>query len=260
MTPAGNTGANAPPLLDVDRLSAGYGKSTVVRELSLNVGAGEAIALLGPNGHGKTTTFETVSGLIRPTGGIIRFDGADISRKNPTDIVRRGLTHIPQGSQLFPRLTVQENLLLGGRLPRAKPHRQAALARVQGLFPKLVQRRDQLVGTLSGGERQMVAIGMGLMAQPKLLILDEPTLGLTPKVRSEILESLHEVRASGLSLLVADGDIDFLFALTDRWYLVELGRVVGSGTAAERPTQDEVMAMYVGGTVDPTTTRGGTDD
>jgi branched-chain amino acid transport system ATP-binding protein len=234
------------PLLEVDAVSAGYGRTTIVRELSVHVEPGEAVALLGPNGHGKTTLLETVSGLIRPTGGDIRFDGDGIAKKNPTWIARQGLTHIPQGSQLFPRLTVTENLMLGGRLGRAKPHRAESLARVQELFPKLVQRRDQLVGTLSGGERQMVAIGMGLMARPRLLILDEPTLGLAPKVRTEILEALREVRGTGLSLLVADGDVDFLFDLTDRWYLIELGRVVGSGTAAQRPTAQEVMEMYIG--------------
>jgi branched-chain amino acid transport system ATP-binding protein len=235
------------PLLDVDGLVAGYGKATVVRELSFHVQPGEAIALLGPNGHGKTTTLSAVSGLIRATGGSIRFEDDDITRRSATEIVLRGLTQIPQGSRLFPGLTVDENLMLGGRLPRAKKHRPETLEMVRDLFPKLVQRRTQLVGTLSGGERQMVAIGMGLMAKPTLLILDEPTLGLAPRVRSEILAALREIRASGLSLVVADGDIDFLFELTDRWYLIELGRVVGSGDSANRPSQEEVMSMYVGG-------------
>lgn len=236
------------PLLEIAGLRAGYGRSTVLRGIDVTVGRGEAIALLGPNGHGKTTLLDTVSGLIRPTAGTIRFDGEDIVRRDPTDIFRRGLVHIPQGSLLFPRLTVHENVLLGSRQPEARAHRGDTLELVHTLFPKLQQRRDQLVGTLSGGERQMVAIAMGLMARPELLILDEPTLGLAPKVRLEILAALKQVQGTGLTLVVADGDVDFLFELTDRWYLIELGRVVGKGSADQRPSQQEVMDMYVGGT------------
>jgi len=233
-------------ILSIDELSTGYGRTTIVRSLSLNVKRGEAVALLGPNGHGKTTLLSAVSGLLKTTAGSVAFDGTDITNHSPTAIVRQGLSQIPQGSRLFPLLTVDENLILASRTARAKQDRADTLALVRDLFPKLVERKDQLVGTLSGGERQMVAIGMGLMAKPLLLILDEPTLGLAPKVRSEILASLRAIRETGLSLLVADGDIDFLFDLTDRWYLVELGRIVGSGTAAERPSDAEVMDMYVG--------------
>jgi branched-chain amino acid transport system ATP-binding protein len=233
-------------ILSIDELSTGYGRTTIVRSLSLNVKRGEAVALLGPNGHGKTTLLSAVSGLLKTTAGSVAFDGTDITNHSPTAIVRRGLSQIPQGSRLFPLLSVDENLILASRTARAKQDRAETLTLVRDLFPKLVERKDQLVGTLSGGERQMVAIGMGLMAKPLLLILDEPTLGLAPKVRSEILASLRAIRETGLSLLVADGDIDFLFDLTDRWYLVELGRVVGSGTAAERPSDAEVMDMYVG--------------
>lgn len=236
------------PLLEIAGLRAGYGRATVLRGIDVTVGRGEAIALLGPNGHGKTTLLDTVSGLIRPTAGSIRFKDEDIVRRDPTEIFRRGLVHIPQGSLLFPRLTVHENVLLGSRQPEARAHRSETLELVHTLFPKLQQRRDQLVGTLSGGERQMVAIAMGLMARPELLILDEPTLGLAPKVRLEILAALKQVQGTGLTLVVADGDVDFLFELTDRWYLIELGRVVGKGSADQRPSQQEVMDMYVGGT------------
>jgi branched-chain amino acid transport system ATP-binding protein len=237
-------------ILAIDGLSTGYGRTTIVRSLSLNVGRGEAVALLGPNGHGKTTLLSAVSGLLKTATGSVVFDGADITNHSPTAIVRRGLSQIPQGSRLFPLLSVDENLILASRTGRARAERAETLTLVRDLFPKLVERKDQLVGTLSGGERQMVAIGMGLMARPLLLILDEPTLGLAPKVRSEILAALRAIRETGLSLLVADGDIDFLFDLTDRWYLVELGRIVGSGTAAERPSDAEVMDMYVGNSPD----------
>lgn len=235
------------PLLGISGLHAGYGRLPVVRGLSLTVSPGEAVALLGPNGHGKTTALRAVAGLGRTSAGEVRFDGQDITGAKAYDIVGRGLVHVPQGDRLFPRLTVRENLTLASRLRHARPHRAQTLATVEELFPKLAQRRDQLVGTLSGGERQMVAIGMGLMARPRLLVLDEPTLGLAPKVRHEILETLHEVRRTGLSLLVADGDVEFLFDLTDRWHVIELGRIVGSGTADVVPTHEEMMDLYVGG-------------
>ncbi|MGW6459279.1 ABC transporter ATP-binding protein [Streptomyces sp. NPDC055078] len=236
----------AGDLLDVRELHAGYGRLPVVRALSFRVAPGEAVALLGPNGHGKTTALRAIAGLGRTSSGTVRFDGKDITGRRPYDIVGRGLMQVPQGNQLFPRLTVRENLMLAGRLPHAKPHRRETLATVLELFPKLGTRGEQLVGTLSGGERQMVAIGMGLMARPTLLVLDEPTLGLAPKVRYEILETLRGIRSSGLSLLVADGDIDFLFELTDRWYLVEMGRIADSGSADVKPSHKEVMDMYIG--------------
>lgn len=237
-------------LLDVQAVRAGYGRITVLKDLSLCVGSSESVALLGANGHGKTTLLEVLSGVVRATSGAVTFDGRVITGQSPHVIAEMGLIHVPQGNPLFPRLTVLENLMLGGRLRRARSSRSTAMEQVYDLFPKLRERSGQLVGTLSGGERQMVAIGMGLMAQPRLLILDEPTLGLAPKVRAEILRALREVRARGLTLLVTDGDIDFLFDLTDRWYGVELGRVVSEGTAAERPSREEVMNMYVGSAKD----------
>jgi len=233
-------------ILDVVGLRAGYGHSTVVRGIDLRVEPGEAIALLGPNGHGKTTALSAITGLVKATGGTVSFRGGDITRHSATSIVRAGITHVPQGDRLFSGLTVRENLLLAGRQPRAKRQRAESLEFVHELFPKVLARRGQLVGTLSGGERQMVAIGMGLMACPDLLILDEPTLGLAPKVRAEIQLALERVRARGLSLIVADGDVDFLFAVTDRWYLIELGRVVREDTSANRPSEEAVMEMFIG--------------
>lgn len=234
------------PLLSVHDLQAGYGRLPVVRSFSIEVMPGEALALLGPNGHGKTTALRAISGLGRTSSGRVIFDGSDITGMPAYRIVNQGMMHVPQGNQLFPRLTVKENLALAGGIPAARGQREETLEMVQGLFPKLRQRRGQLVGTLSGGERQMVAIGMGLMAKPKLLVLDEPTLGLAPKIRYEILETLHEVRRLGLSLIVADGDIEFLFELADRWHFVELGRIVSSGTTDVKPSHEEVMDLYVG--------------
>ncbi|AOY72959.1 ABC transporter ATP-binding protein [Arthrobacter sp. TES] len=234
------------PLLRVRNLVAGYGRLPVVRSFSLDVASGEAVALLGPNGHGKTTALRAVAGLGKTSSGEVTLEGRNITGTPAYTVVDHGMMHVPQGNQLFPRLSIRENLLLAGRIPRARNGRTQTLEMVHELFPKLLQRREQLVGTLSGGERQMVAIGMGLMAKPKLLVLDEPTLGLAPKVRYEILETLHEIRALGLSLIVADGDVDFLFELTDRWHLVELGRIVAGGTTDVKPSHEEVMDMYIG--------------
>ncbi|MEU1883678.1 ABC transporter ATP-binding protein [Streptosporangium sp. NPDC020072] len=233
--------------LSVREVTAGYGRAQVVNGISLSVGRGEALALLGPNGHGKTTLLRAITGLAPLTAGTVELDGERIDRLATPAIVERGLMHVPQGSTLFPRLTVDESLNLAGRLRRARPVRDANLDLVLGLFPKLAERRGQPVGAMSGGERQMLAIAMGIMANPSVLILDEPTLGLAPKVRHEILRTLLDVRASGLSLLVADGDVDFLFGLADTWQVVELGRTVGHGTTDQKPTQEQMMAMFVGG-------------
>lgn len=246
------------PVLRIENVSAGYGKLTVVNSVSLDIAEGTSVALFGPNGHGKTTLLRAITGLGRMSSGRVVFRGEDITGLPASKIARTGLVHVPQGSTLFPRLTVSENLRLGGRAAHARPHRAETLERVEELFPKLAQRRDQLVGTLSGGERQMVAIGMGLMAKPSLLILDEPSLGLAPKVRSEIAETLSSIRETGLTLLLTDGDIDFLFDLSDEWKFFEEGRITSGGSAADRPSHEEVMAMYVGhGTQTPATGKNG---
>ncbi|WP_283135013.1 ABC transporter ATP-binding protein [Rhizohabitans arisaemae] len=246
--------------LSVTNVTAGYGKLQVVNGISLSVGRGEALALLGPNGHGKTTLLRAITGLGPLTGGTVELDGERIDRLGTPAIVERGLMHVPQGCTLFPRLTVGESLNLAGRLKRARRVRSANLELVLGLFPKLVERRGQPVGAMSGGERQMLAIAMGIMANPSVLILDEPTLGLAPKVRHEILRTLLDIRATGLSLLVADGDVDFLFGLADTWCVVELGRTVGRGTTEEKPTQEQMMAMFVGGAHAPTALAAGPDE
>ncbi|GAA4082998.1 ABC transporter ATP-binding protein [Nocardioides kongjuensis] len=237
--------------LTIDRLAAGYGRLQVVKGISLELGAGRALALLGPNGHGKTTLLRAITGLGPITSGTVELDGERIEKLTTPEIVERGLMHVPQGDMLFPRLTVNESLTLAGRLRRARGQRATNLSLVLDLFPRVAERRHQLVGTMSGGERQMLAIGMGIMANPSVLILDEPTLGLAPKVRHEILTRLLDVRQAGLSLLVADGDVDFLFGLADEWHVIELGRIVGSGTTENRPTHEQMMAMYVGASSTP---------
>lgn len=233
-------------LLQIDRVSAGYGKINVVNDVSLDIAQGTSVGLFGPNGHGKTTLLRAVTGLGKTSSGRVSFEGNEISGMSASAIAKTGLVHVPQGSLLFPKLSVAENLWLGGRSSRARKYRTETLEQVQDLFPKLAERRTQLVGTLSGGERQMVAIGMGLMAKPSLLILDEPSLGLAPKVRGEITETLQKIRETGLTLLLTDGDIDFLFDLTDEWRFFEEGRITSNGLSSNRPRREEIMAMYVG--------------
>ncbi len=239
------------PILEVQDAYAGYGRLEVVKGIGLQLMAGAALGLLGPNGHGKTTLLRAITGLGQLTRGSVKLDGQEIAGASTTTIVQMGLMHVPQASQLFPRLSVAESLSLAGRLERARPHREENLAMVFDLFPRLAERRRQEVGTMSGGERQMLAIAMGIMATPTVLILDEPTLGLAPKVRHEILRTLLEVRRTGLSLIVADGDVDFLFSLCDQWQVIELGRTIASGSTEDRPTHEQMMQMYVGATHTP---------
>jgi branched-chain amino acid transport system ATP-binding protein len=234
-------------LLEVQDVRGGYGQIEVLRGITLHVCEGEAVGLLGPNGHGKTTLLRTISGLQRPRSGAISFAGTDITSGSPRTIVERGLVHVPQGNRLFPDCTVHENLLLGAYPRRARNQRDQRLALVYDLFPQLTERRRQPCGTLSGGERQMVAIGVGLMADPVLLVLDEPTLGLAPKVRYELQSRIEEIRRLGVSLVVADGDLEFLHALTDRRYVVDLGRVTMEQRGTDEVSEDEVVALYFSG-------------
>jgi branched-chain amino acid transport system ATP-binding protein len=234
------------PHLEITDAHCGYGRLQVVKGISLTLAQGESLALLGPNGHGKTTLLRAITGLGRLTQGRVTMRGRDITGVKTTAIVELGLTHVPQGNALFPELTVNESLLLAGRLRRARAQRDTNLAMAFDLFPRLRERRHQRVGSMSGGERQMLSIAMGLMSNPEVLILDEPTLGLAPKVRQEMLATLLEIRRTGRGLLVADGDIDFLFSLTDRWQVIELGRTVATGSTADRPSQEQMMEMYVG--------------
>jgi branched-chain amino acid transport system ATP-binding protein len=234
-------------LLEVEDLRGGYGQIEVLRGITVRVLEAEAVGLLGPNGHGKTTLMRTISGLRRPRAGAIRFAGASIVKASPRTIVDRGLVHVPQGNRLFPDCTVHENLLLGAYAKRARRRRDERLELVYGLFPRLAERRRQLCGTLSGGERQMVAIAVGLMADPVLLMLDEPTLGLAPRIRDEVRSMIEEIRRMGVALVIADGDLEFLHALTDRRYVVELGRVAMEQHGTDDVSDDEVVAMYFSG-------------
>jgi branched-chain amino acid transport system ATP-binding protein len=233
-------------MLKVTDLQAGYGGSEVLHSLSLEVRDGEAVVLLAPNGHGKTTLLRTISGLVHPTAGTIEFDGQVISNLRASDVVAAGVIHIPQGDLPFPELTVMENLLMGAYKPEAWVQRKQRLDTVFSLFPMLGERTNQLARTLSGGERRMLALGRGLMGQAKILLIDEPSLGLAPFLIENVYRTIREINQSGLSILLADENADNIEGLADRVYLMESGTVVKEGTAAEMLKSETLLAAYLG--------------
>jgi len=233
-------------LLDVAGLEAGYGAVRVLRGLSIHVDEGESIGLFGPNGHGKTTLLRTISGLLRPTGGSIAFEGADITALRPPAIVEAGLIHSPQGNTLFGNMRIAETLDLAAFGRRARAEAARHLDEVYALFPRLAERKQQFAKTLSGGERQMLSIGCALMCAPRLLMLDEPTLGLSPRLKEELAGAIARISKAGVPLIVVEQDVEFLLSLTDRLYMIEHGEVVREIDKANAPDHDEVMRLYFG--------------
>lgn len=234
------------PLLEVDSVTAGYGAFPVLRGVSIQAQSGEAVGLFGPNGHGKTTLLRTISGLLKSDTGAVRFDGQNISGARPSDIVTMGLVHAQQGNALFGDMEVLETLELAAFTTRARPARTETLKQVHALFPRLAERRHQLVRTLSGGERQMLSIGCALMCQPRLLMLDEPTLGLSPRLKEELAGAIGEIGASGIPLVVVEQDVEFLLELADRLYLLEHGEITREIDRANAPDHQEIIEMYFG--------------
>ncbi|MGD0612304.1 MAG: ABC transporter ATP-binding protein [Anaerolineales bacterium] len=238
----------APPLLEVKDLHVGYGEVQVLRGVSIDLQDKERIGLFGPNGHGKTTLLKTISGLLRPWKGEIRFAGKVISGKSPRELVEVGIIQVPQGNTLFPRMSVMENLLIGAYADRAWKKRRQGLERVFELFPRLAERKSQLCRTLSGGERQMLAMGVGLMGHGQVLMLDEPTLGLAPKIKDELREAIQQIAATGVPMILVEQDLEFLLALTDRLLLVQEGRIVLEKTHASSEIEHaRILEMYFGG-------------
>jgi branched-chain amino acid transport system ATP-binding protein len=232
-------------LLDVADLRAGYGETEVLRGIDLNVGGGEIVAVLGSNGVGKSTLNRTLSGVIRARGGTVRFEGADLVGEKPATIVARGLIHVPEGRRIFPNMSVRENLDLGS-YRRGKPHRAANRERVLAIFPRLRERQGQLAGTLSGGEQQMLAIGRGLMAEPKLLILDEPSLGLSPLLVEELFALIARIRADGVAVLVVEQNVVQSLEIADRAYILSEGTFVMSGAAGVIAADPALKRAYLG--------------
>ncbi len=208
----------------------------------------ESIGLVGPNGHGKTTLLHAISGLIRPVTGTISFAGSDITASPPSEIVACGLIHSPQGNTLFGQMGVTETLELSAFTARARVAKREGLDKVYALFPRLAERGNQIASTLSGGERQMLSIGCALMCAPRLLMLDEPTLGLSPRLKEELCEAIGAVAASGIPLLVVEQDVEFLMALTDRLYFIEHGEVTREIDRENAPDHEEIMQLYFGET------------
>jgi len=233
-------------MLKITNLYAGYGGSEVLHSLSLQVGDGEAVVVLGPNGHGKTTLLRAISGLIRPTAGVVEFDGKVISGMRASEIVAAGIIHIPQGDLPFPELTVMENLLMGAYRPDAWIERKQKLEQVFQLFPVLGERTNQLARSLSGGERRMLALGRGLMSKAKLLMIDEPSLGLAPFLIEDVYETIRNIRKTGLSILLADENADQIEGLADRVYLLESGTLVKEGTVDDMLRDEALLAAYLG--------------
>jgi branched-chain amino acid transport system ATP-binding protein len=236
----------SPALLEVDGLSAGYGNVTALWEVSFSVPEGQVVTLLGSNGAGKTTTLRTVSGLLPATGGSIRFAGQDVTRARSDQIVDLGIIHVPEGRQLWARMSVQENLELGAYSARAKPRRAETLERVYSLFPRLKERRRQAAGTLSGGERQMCALGRGLMGLPRLLMLDEPSLGLAPRLVAEMFETVRLLRQQGMTVLLVEQNVHQALELADAGYVLETGRMVLSGSSRALLADQRVRSAYLG--------------
>ena len=232
-------------MLEVRDLAAGYGLFAVLEGIDLDVGTGELVAVLGANGVGKTTLNRALSGLIRARRGRIRFDGADITGADHADIVAAGLIHVPEGRKVFPTLSVRENLLLGA-YARGRAQRAATLAEVLEIFPRLRERLRQIAGSMSGGEQQMLAIGRGLMGQPKLLILDEPSLGLSPVLVEELFALIARLHAGGLAILLVEQNVMASLAIADRAYVIDHGRVAVSASAAELADDPRVKAAYLG--------------
>ncbi len=230
-------------MLEVRGLSAGYEGGDVVHDVDLRVDEGEAVMVIGSNGAGKTTLFRAIVGLRPASAGRVHFAGDDITGSPAQEVVRLGLSFVPAERHLFPRMTVHENLALGAYPSRPDPD---SLTMVFDLFPRLAERRRQLAGTMSGGEQQMLAIGRALMAKPRLLVLDEPTTGLAPKLAAEAYEALNTLRGRGLTVLVAEQQVPLAMALCDRGYVLEGGAITKEGTSADLADDPEVRRAYLG--------------
>src|SRR5918993_4348509 len=234
-------------LLSVNNLEVCYGVISALQDVSLEIAPGEIVTLIGSNGAGKTTLLRTVSGLLQQTRGTVTFDGHDVSITPPHEIVRVGISHVPEGRQVFPAHTVRENLLLGAYQDHDKARVAANLDRCYSLFPVLAERREQRAGTLSGGEQQMLAIGRALMARPQLLLLDEPSLGLAPLVVRKIFQIIREINASGTTIFLVEQNAHMALTVAHRGYVLQTGRVIKTDKASALLEDPDVKKAYLGG-------------
>jgi len=234
-------------LLKADGIRAGYGKLEILHGVSLEVRPREIVSVIGPNGAGKSTAFKTIVGLLHPRSGRVLFDGKDITGLPPYEVVRLGLAYVPQGRIVFPQMTVLENLEMGAYIETDPARVKEALARVYGLFPVLEERKRQVAGSLSGGEQQMVAVGRALMTTPKLILLDEPSLGLSPKFVTLIFEKLLDMKRAGYTMMVVEQNAAKALSVADRGYVLELGQNRFEGTGQTLLNDPEVKRLYLGG-------------
>jgi ABC-type branched-subunit amino acid transport system ATPase component len=235
------------PLLVAESLTAGYGRIDILHDVSLTVAVNEIVSIIGPNGAGKSTVFKTIVGFLTPRAGRVMFNGEEITGRRPDMVLRRGLAYVPQGRIVFPQMTVLENLEMGAYIERDPGRVAAALEQVYAMFPILTERRKQKAGTMSGGEQQMVAIARALMTTPKLILLDEPSLGLSPKFVTLIFEKLVAMRQAGYTLMVVEQNATRALAIADRGYVLELGRNRFEGSGQRLLADPEVKRLYLGG-------------
>lgn len=234
-------------MLKVNEIDVFYGAIQALFSVSLEVKKGEIVTLIGANGAGKSTLLKTISGLIRPRSGTILFEDIDITKKSSMEIVKLGISHVPEGRRVFPEMTVLENLELGAFLRKDKQAIKKDLELVFERFPRLYERKNQLAGTLSGGEQQMLAIGRSLMSRPKLLLLDEPSMGLAPILVTEIFKIIKEINSQGTTILLIEQNANMALSIADRAYVIETGRIVLTGNAKDVASNPEVKKAYLGG-------------
>ena len=233
-------------MLELRKVTAGYGHFTALWDVDLTVAPGEAVAVVGPNGAGKTTLMRVISGLIAPRAGDLVFEGASLAGRPAHEIVAHGIAHVPEGRRLFPALTVADNLKMGAYLPAARARYAESLERVFTLFPVLAERRTQRAGSMSGGEQQMLAVGRALMSRPKIILLDEPSMGLAPVMVLRLFDLIRRVREEGYTILVVEQNVRQVLKLVDRAYLLEVGRIKLEGRASDLAEHDFVRKAYVG--------------
>jgi branched-chain amino acid transport system ATP-binding protein len=233
-------------MLKLSNVSAAYGSVPAISNIAIEIGAGEAVGLLGANGAGKSTTLRAISGLVKLSSGKVTFDGVDVASLPPHRIPELGIAHVPEGRQVFPEMTVQENLEIGAFVPRAKAERARSMELVYEIFPRLAERKRQLAGTMSGGEQQMLAVGRGLMLKPRLLMLDEPSLGLAPVMTDVTFEKIGEIHKMGTAILLVEQNVSRALSLVQRAYVLESGRVIMHGASEELANNKQVQAAYLG--------------
>ena len=233
-------------MLELVDVSAAYGSVPAISNVAIEVGAGEAVGLLGANGAGKSTTLRAISGLVKLSAGKVTFDGIDVASLPPHRIPELGIAHVPEGRQVFPEMSVQENLEIGAFVPKARTERSRSLELVYEIFPRLAERKRQLAGTMSGGEQQMLAVGRGLMLKPRLLMLDEPSLGLAPVITDVTFEKIGEIHKMGTAILLVEQNVSRALSLVQRAYVLESGRVIMHGASEELANNKQVQAAYLG--------------